>query len=85
MKNARKKTTRKKTRIGSGRVVVLEGAESSIALAESHLELGRRLRNLYLDWTIDDEEPGECENSGSGADVAAAVFDILTSCGYPVN
>jgi hypothetical protein len=47
--------------------------------------MGRRLRNLHARWTADDEVEGECANSGSGADVAEAVFGILTDHGFPIT
>jgi len=76
--------TRQKTNLPGRRVVILEGAESSVATAAELLEIGRRLRALYLAWTVDDEEPGECANSGSGADICEDVFRILTDSGYPI-
>lgn len=47
--------------------------------------MGRRLRTLHARWTAADTEPGECTGSGSGADVAEAVFGILTDHGFPVT
>lgn len=65
--------------------VIIEGDPLIVPLAEELLSMGAALRSMYLDWTIDDENEGDCDNSGSGADVAAQVFAILARHGYKVN